>query len=40
MGRNIFQSGHPAAMCRAVAKIVYEKFTDTEAFEFYEELSK
>lgn len=39
MGRNIFQSAHPAAMCRAVAKIVHEKFTDAEAFEFYQELS-
>ena len=39
MGRNIFQSEHPAAMCRAVAKIVHEKFTDREAFQFYQELA-
>lgn len=39
MGRNIFQSEHPTAMCRAVAKVVHEKFTDAEAFEFYQELS-
>ncbi|MGI6076411.1 MAG: 3-hydroxy-5-phosphonooxypentane-2,4-dione thiolase [Pyramidobacter sp.] len=38
MGRNIFQSDHPIAMCRAVAKVVHEKFTDVEAFQFYEEL--
>ena len=28
-----------AAMCRAVAKIVHEKFTDREAFQFYQELA-
>ena len=39
MARNIFQSEHPAAMCRAVAKIVHEKFTDREAFQFYQELA-
>ena len=37
MGRNIFQSEHPAAMCQAVAKIVHEKYTDKEAFRFYQE---
>ena len=35
MGRNIFQSDCPAAMCRAVAKVVHEGFTDREAYEFY-----
>lgn len=40
MGRNIFQSAHPVAMCQAVAKVVHEGFTDTEAFEFYKELVK
>ena len=35
MGRNIFQSEHPIAMCQAVAKVVHEKFTDKEAYEFY-----
>ena len=39
MGRNIFQSEHPAAMCQAVAKIVHEKFTDKEAYQFYQELA-
>ena len=34
-GRNIFQSDCPAAMCRAVAKVVHEGFTDREAYEFY-----
>lgn len=40
MGRNIFQSSHPAEMCRAVAKVVHEGFTDTEAYEFYLDLVK
>ena len=35
MGRNIFQAESPAAMCRAVGKVVHEKFTDREAYEFY-----
>ena len=35
MGRNIFQSEHPVAMCQAVAKVVHERFTDKEAYEFY-----
>jgi len=35
MGRNIFQSQHPVAMADAIGKIVHEKFTDKEAFEFY-----
>ena len=39
MGRNIFQSIHPAAMCQAVAKIVHQGFTDREAYEFYQELA-
>ena len=39
MGRNIFQSDHPAAMCQAVAKVVHEGFTDREAYQFYQELS-
>lgn len=39
MGRNIFQSEHPAAMCQAVAKVVHEGFTDKEAFEFFREIS-
>ncbi|MEM1484391.1 3-hydroxy-5-phosphonooxypentane-2,4-dione thiolase [Oscillospiraceae bacterium PP1C4] len=35
MGRNIFQSEHPVAMAMAIRKIVHEKATDKEAFEFY-----
>lgn len=35
MGRNIFQSEFPIAMCKAVAKVVHEGFTDKEAYEFY-----
>ena len=39
MGRNIFQSQHPAAMAQAVRKIVHEGFTDKEAMEYYNDLS-
>ncbi|GHU84473.1 aldolase [Spirochaetia bacterium] len=35
MGRNIFQSYHPAEMADAIGKIVHEKFTAKEAWEFY-----
>jgi putative autoinducer-2 (AI-2) aldolase len=35
MGRNIFQSSHPAAMAEAIGKIVHKKFTDKEAWEFF-----
>lgn len=35
MGRNIFQSNHPVEMAQAIRKIVHEKFTDKEAYEFY-----
>lgn len=35
MGRNIFQSEHPIEMAKAIRKIVHERFTDKEAFEFY-----
>jgi putative autoinducer-2 (AI-2) aldolase len=35
MGRNIFQSYHPAAMADAVGKIVHHKYTDKEAWEYY-----
>jgi len=37
MGRNIFQSLHPIEMADAIGKIVHEKFTDKEAYAFYEE---
>ncbi|MEG1809613.1 MAG: 3-hydroxy-5-phosphonooxypentane-2,4-dione thiolase [Oscillospiraceae bacterium] len=40
MGRNIFQSTHPVAMCRAIGKVVHEKFTDKEAYEYFLELAK
>lgn len=36
MGRNIFQSAHPVAMAEAIRKIVHEKATDKEAYEFYQ----
>ena len=35
MGRNIFQSECPIAMCKAVAKVVHEGFSDKEAYEFF-----
>lgn len=40
MGRNIFQSAHPVEMCQAVGKVVHEKFTDKEAYEFFCDLVK
>ena len=38
MGRNIFQAGSPSAMCQAVGKIVHEKHTAKEAYQFYQHL--
>ncbi len=38
MGRNIFQSEHPVEMARAIGKIVHEKYTDKDAFDFYRSL--
>lgn len=38
MGRNIFQSNHAAIMAQAIGKIVHEKFTDKEAYEFYQDM--
>ncbi len=38
MGRNIFQSEHPAAMIQAVRSIVHEGKTAEEAYGLYEEL--
>lgn len=38
MGRNIFQSEHPTAVCRTVGKIVHEGFNDKEAYDFYLDL--
>ena len=35
MGRNIFQAEDPKAMAKAVAKVIHEKYTDNEAYEFY-----
>jgi putative autoinducer-2 (AI-2) aldolase len=40
MGRNIFQSYHPAEMADAISKIVHNKFTDTEAWEYFCEKTK
>lgn len=38
MGRNIFQSAHPVEMAKSIHKIVHEGMTDTEAYEYYEDL--
>lgn len=38
MGRNIFQSENPSAMCQAVGKIVHEGYTDKQAYEFFQDL--
>ncbi len=35
MGRNIFQSECPEAMAAAIGKVVHEKFSDREAYEFF-----
>lgn len=37
MGRNIFQSLHPVEMAEAIGKIVHEKATDKQAYEFYQD---
>lgn len=37
MGRNIFQSENPIAMAEAIRKIVHEKATDREAYQFYQD---
>ncbi|KMZ55081.1 3-hydroxy-5-phosphonooxypentane-2,4-dione thiolase [Dorea sp. D27] len=39
MGRNIFQSSHPAVMAQAVNMIVHKGATDKEAYEFYLDMS-
>jgi putative autoinducer-2 (AI-2) aldolase len=39
MGRNIFQSEHPAAMLEAVAKVVHEDLDPAGAFALYESLA-
>ncbi|MBC3898996.1 3-hydroxy-5-phosphonooxypentane-2,4-dione thiolase [Acetobacterium malicum] len=39
MGRNVFQADNPAAMIQSIRKVVHEKFTGSEAFEFYTDLS-
>jgi putative autoinducer-2 (AI-2) aldolase len=39
MGRNIFQSDSPAAMIRAVARVVHEDASPEEAYELFQELS-
>jgi len=39
MGRNVFQSEHPAAMLAAVRAVVHDGLTAEDAFEFYQQLS-
>jgi putative autoinducer-2 (AI-2) aldolase len=38
MGRNIFQSEHPAAMIQAVRAVVHQNEQPARAFELYQEL--
>jgi putative autoinducer-2 (AI-2) aldolase len=38
MGRNVFQSDHPAAMIQAVRGVVHENLTPSQALEKYEDL--
>lgn len=40
MGRNIFQSPHSVEMVQAIRKVVHNGFTDKEAFEYFEDLTK
>jgi len=40
MGRNIFQSEHPAAMIQAVRKVVHEVFTVDEAYQLFDEIKE
>jgi putative autoinducer-2 (AI-2) aldolase len=40
MGRNIFQSRYPAEMADAIGKIVHDKYTDREAWEYFREATK
>ena len=37
MGRNVFQAEDPVAMVQAICQVVHHRFTDTEAFEFYQD---
>ena len=39
MGRNVFQSEHPAAMLSAVRGVVHDRLTPTEAFDLFQSLS-
>jgi len=38
MGRNVFQSDAPVAMIQAVRKVVHEKATAQDAYDYYREL--
>ncbi|KXB61514.1 MULTISPECIES: 3-hydroxy-5-phosphonooxypentane-2,4-dione thiolase [Olsenella] len=40
MGRNIFQSTHPVEMTQAVRMIVHEGATDSEAWEFFQDVTE
>ncbi len=40
MGRNIFQSAHPAAMLEAVTQVVHEGLGPADAFALYESLAR
>jgi len=38
MGRNVFQSDDPVAMIQAVRKVVHEKATAQDAYDYFREL--
>ena len=40
MGRNVFQSEHPAAMIRAVGAVIHKGLKPAEAYEMYQDLAK
>ena len=40
MGRNVFQSEHPAAMIRAVSAVIHKGLKPEEAYTMYQDLSK
>lgn len=40
MGRNVFQSTHPAAMIQAVHAVVHEGLTPDQGYEMFQDLSK
>lgn len=40
MGRNVFQSEHPAAMIRAVAAVIHKNMKPDDAYQMYQDLAR